>query len=219
MRVIIVGCGRLGAELAYRLYRRGHDVSVIDNVEAAFNSLPADFQGHLCEGEALNQDVLHRAGIQRADALAAVTSSDALNMVIGHIARQVYDVPVVIARNYGPNCLPLFEVFDLQTVSSTSWGAQRVEEMLSHSDLRTVFSAGNGEVEIYEIQIPDSIQESSLHDLLPAEVIPVSVTRAGRAILPDANIKVRAEDILHVSATFEGIQKLREIMSKSQKEA
>jgi trk system potassium uptake protein TrkA len=218
MRVIIVGCGRLGAELAYRLYRRGHDVSVVDNVEAAFNSLPPDFQGHICEGEALNQDVLQRAGIQRADALAAVTSSDSLNMVVGHIARAVYEVPIVIARNYGPNCLSLFEIFDLQTVSSTSWGAQRVEEMISHSELRTVFSAGNGEVEIYEVLVPDNIQEVRLSDLLPAQVIPVSITRAGRAILPDTDLTIRAKDILHISATFEGIHNLREILSQKQKE-
>ncbi len=62
MKVIVIGCGRLGAELAYNLFKRGHDVSVIDNVPASFNNLPADFQGRLNEGEALSQDVLHRAG-------------------------------------------------------------------------------------------------------------------------------------------------------------
>jgi trk system potassium uptake protein len=219
MKVIVVGCGRLGAELAYRLYRRGNDVSVIDNIEAAFNSLPADFQGHLCEGEALNQDVLHRAGVQRADALAAVTSSDPLNMCVGHIAHTVYHVPNVIVRNYGPYCLPLFETFGLQTVSSTTWGAQRVEEMISHSELRTVFSMGNGEVEVYELRIPAELDGKKFKDLLSDLIIPVSVTRAGRAILPDSNMELHTDDVIHVSATFEGIEALRSFMANPRKEA
>jgi len=139
--------------------------------------------------------------------------------VVGHIAKEVYDVPIVIARNYGPSCLPLFETFGLQTVSSTSWGAQRVEEMISHSELRTVFSAGNGEVEIYEVQAPDAMEGKTLAELLPADILPVSVTRAGRAILPVGEMKILTGDILHVSATFDGIQKLRAILSKFRQEA
>ena len=76
MQVIVVGCGRLGAELAHRLFKRGHDVTVIDQVVAAFDNLNPLFRGRTVEGEVLNQDVLHRAGIEHAEALAAVTNSD-----------------------------------------------------------------------------------------------------------------------------------------------
>ena len=147
----------LGAELAYNLFKRGHDVSVIDNVPASFNNLPADFQGRLNEGEALSQDVLHRAGIEKADAVAAVTNSDALNAVVAYVAKTVYKVPNVLARNYDPRTREIFESFGLQTVSSTSWGAQRMEELIFHSDVRTVFSAGNGEVELYEVVITRTV--------------------------------------------------------------
>jgi branched-chain amino acid aminotransferase len=71
MKVIVVGCGRFGSELAYRLYKSGHEVAIVDAIPEAFNILPVDFRGRLIEGDALNQDVLHRAGIEHADALAA----------------------------------------------------------------------------------------------------------------------------------------------------
>lgn len=210
MKVIVIGCGRLGAELAYNLFKRGHDVSVIDNVPASFNNLPADFQGRLNEGEALSQDVLHRAGIEKADAVAAVTNSDALNTVAAYVAKSVYKVPSVLARNYDPRTREIFEYFGLQTVSSTSWGAQRMEELIFHSDVRTVFSSGNGEVELYEVVITDQWDGKTFNDLIDCEdCLPVSLTRAGRATIPSRDSKIRAGDIALISATFEGIEGLR----------
>ncbi len=219
MKVIIVGCGRFGSELAARLFRRGHEISVIDNSAAAFHSLPPNFHGRLIEGDALNQDVLIRAGIHDADALATVTSSDSLNLVVGHIARMMYEVPTVIARNYGPNCRVLFEIFGLQVISSSSWGAQRVEEMISHSEVRTVFSAGNGEVEIYELPIPESWNGRRLSDLLNELSAPVAVTRAGRAFLPANDTLLEKDDMVHISATFDGIEEIRRRVHQPAKEA
>ncbi|NLF50340.1 MAG: TrkA family potassium uptake protein [Leptolinea sp.] len=221
MKVIVIGCGRLGAELAYNLYKRGHDVSVIDNIPAAFNNLPADFQGRLNEGEALSQDVLHRAGIEKADALAVVTNSDELNTVAAYVAKTVYKVPNVLARNYDPRTRELFESFGLQTVSSTSWGAQRMEELIFHSDVRTVFSAGNGEVELYEVVITPFWDGKTFNELIDCEnCLPVSLTRAGRAIIPDRSTRLNAGDVALISATFEGIEGLRRrLMNLDKQEA
>ena len=210
MKVIVVGCGRLGSDLAVRLFKQGHEVSVIDNVPAAFANLPGDFQGRVIEGEALSQDVLFRAGIERADALVAATNSDALNAVVGHIAKSMYDVPRVAARNYDPHCRPMLESFNLQVVSSTSWGAQRLEELIYHADVRTLYSAGNGEVEFYEITIPEDKDGVTVAEVeIPGEMIVISVTRAGRADLPKPTMVLHEGDILNISATNEGIEKLR----------
>jgi len=210
MRVIVIGCGRLGAELSYNLYKRGHDVSVIDNVPASFNNLPADFQGRLNEGEALSEDVLHRAGMEKADAVAAVTNSDALNAVVAYVAKEVYKVKNVLARNYDPRTRELFEFYGLQTVSSTSWGAQRMEELIFHSDIRTIFSAGNGEIEIYEVVINDLWNGRTFNELIECEdCLPVSLTRGGRAIIPTKESVLHTGDVVLISATFEGIESLR----------
>jgi trk system potassium uptake protein TrkA len=216
MKVVIVGCGRLGAELASRLFQRGHEVSVVDADEAAFSKLPANFEGRLNEGDAINRDVLHRAGVERADALAAVTDSDVLNAVVGHLARSYYNVPNVVVRNHDPRYRPLLEAFDLQVVSALSWGAQRVEELIYDVDTRAVFSAGNGEVEIYEVAIPAEWSGRTVGDLVSSMTnIPVSVTRAGRAMLPTSNMVLEIGDVVHVSATLEGIEALRNHMGLS----
>lgn len=211
MHMIVVGCGRLGSALAYRLFRAGHQVAVIDSMASSFNNLPADFTGRFHEGDALSQDVLQRAGIEQADALAAVTSSDAINAVVARIATHVYHIPNVVARNYDPRCRVLFEELQLQVISSTSWGAQRIEEMLYDSAIHTVFSAGNGEVEIYEFVIPIEWGGKILADLLPdEECLPISITRAGKAMMPQEGFALQAGDIIHVSATFNGSDCLRQ---------
>jgi trk system potassium uptake protein TrkA len=107
--------------------------------------------------------------------------------------------------------LPVLEAFGLQVVSSTSWGAQRIQELLLEPSFRTIFSAGNGEVEIYEMLIPPSWDEHLLGDLLRdnPDCLPVALTRAGRALLPNAETILRAGDLLNISATFAGAKGLR----------
>jgi len=215
MNIIVVGCGRIGVELAYNLYKRGHEVSVIDAVPAALNNLPADFNGRTQEGDALNQDVLERAGIKTCDGLAAVTNSDALNAAVSHIAKVCYHVPTVIARNYDPHLRAIFEAFGIQDVSSTAWGAQRLEELLYHSDVKTVFSAGNGEIEVYEIVIPAWWDGHPLSDLMTcSDCRPIALTHAGKAILPESDVIVRAGDLLNVVATFDGIETTRAFINQ-----
>ena len=131
MNVIVVGCGRMGSELAYRLFQMGHHVTVMDIAASAFYNLPADFRGHKVEGEILAREVLHRAGIEKADGLAAVTNSDAFNAVVGHLARTVYQVRNVVVRNYDPRWRAMHDAFGFQVISSSSWGAQRMAEMIS----------------------------------------------------------------------------------------
>jgi trk system potassium uptake protein TrkA len=210
MKMIVVGCGRLGSGVAYRLFKNGHAVVVVDHDDAAFNNLPTDFQGRTVHGDALNIGVLDRAGIEEADGLAAVTSSDAMNVVIAHIAQQIYDISNVVSRNYDPHYFPLHEAFDLQVVSSATWGSQRIEEMMYHGEVKSLFSAGNGEVEIYEILIPDQWANQPLDKLLPeTKAIPVALTRAGKAILPLGQLVLQAGDRLQFSASLEGALTIR----------
>lgn len=209
MKMIVIGCGRIGAELAYRLYQKGNQVVVIDQRESAFQNLPMDFRGRLLEGHATSQDMLRRAGIQEADGVAVVTNSDTVNAVVAHIARSVYNVPSVVVRNYDSRYRAMHEVFGLQVVSSASWGAQRIEELLYQQTTRTVFSAGNGEVEIYEFSISEALAGRQLKDLTNGDTVPVAVTRAGRAVLPDATMRLEEGDVVLVSATLDGSESLR----------
>jgi trk system potassium uptake protein TrkA len=209
MFVIVVGCGRVGSELAGRLFQAGHQVAVIDEVGASFENLSPDYRGRTIEGEVLSEEVLQRSGIEKADGLAAVTNSDSVNAVVGHVARTVYDVPNVVVRNYNPRWLPMHHAFGLQVVSSTGWGAQRIEELLSDPRGRAVFSAGNGEVELYEVVVPAVWSARTVQDLLGGPgCVAASLTRAGRAMLPGPDTALETGDVLHVSSTRQGMHAL-----------
>lgn len=207
MNFIVVGCGRVGAELCFHLFKRGHQIVVVDINKDAFNRLHPDFRGRTLEGEGLAEGVLERAGIREADGLAAVTNSDTLNAVVAHAARIIYNVPNVVARNYDPNLRSVIEAFGLQTVGSTYWGAQRVEELLMSPSQRMVYSAGNGEVEVYEVQIPEAWSGRTLAELLEpvGQCYPVALSRAGHSFLPEPTMRLQAGDMLDISSTFEGI--------------
>ena len=216
MNFIVVGCGRVGAELCYHLFKQGHQIVVVDINKESFNRLHPDFRGRTLEGEGLAEGVLERAGIYEAHGLAAVTNSDMLNAVVAHAARTVYNVPNVVARNYDPNLRPIIEGFGLQTVGSTSWGAQRVEELLMYPTQRMVYSAGNGEVEIYEVQITDEWNGRTLGELLRplGDCYPVALSRAGKAFLPQTETNLQRGDLLNFSSTFEGMRALMARLSK-----
>lgn len=210
MNVIVIGCGRLGADLCYRLYKRGDHVTVIDRVATAFNRLPPDFRGRTLEGDVLSEAVLHRAGIEKADALAAVTSSDSLNSVVAHVASSFYSVPHVVVRNFDPRWRPLVEAFGLQVVSSSTWGAQRLEELLSPGAVQPLLAAGNGEVEICELIVPESWNGKTVHQLADAgDGLVAALARAGRGQLPTPDTVLQTGDVVHISSTPKGIAKLR----------
>ncbi len=215
MNLIIIGCGRVGAELSYRLFKGGHQVTVVDSNRQAFNRLHPDFRGRTLEGEGLAENVLDRAGIKEADGLAAVTNSDTLNAVVAHTARMYYHVPIVVARNYDPGLRSVIEAFGLQTVSSTFWGAQRVEELLINPTQRVVYSAGNGEVEVYEISVPEAWNGQTLGRLMESltQCYAVAVTRAGRSSLPDFGMALQTGDILNISSNDDGISALTSRLS------
>lgn len=219
MNFIVVGCGRVGAELSFRLFKNGHQVVVVDNDQKSFNRLHPDFRGRTVEGEILSSDTFSRAGIDKADGVAVVTNSDTMNAVIGHSIRVHYpNVKQVIVRNYDPAMREMLEAFGLQLVSSTAWGAERVQELLIDPSFRAVFSAGNGEVEMYEMYISPKWDGLTVASLLDGckHTICAALTRAGRAELPSPDTKLRSGDVLTVSATLEGVQALRAKLQEGQ---
>jgi trk system potassium uptake protein TrkA len=212
MKFIVIGCGRVGEQLAYRLYQQQHKVVVVDNNRNSFNRLPPDFHGRTVEGEVLSADTFTRAGVATADGVAVVTNSDTLNAVIGHAIRTHYpQVKRVLVRNYDPAMRDMLEAFGLQVISSTAWGAERMQELLIDASFRSVFSAGNGEVELYEIYIPEKWEERTVSALLSGctnTIMIAALTRAGHAEMVSPDSVLKGGDILTVSATLEGMTAL-----------
>lgn len=220
MQFIIVGCGRMGAELARRLSLKQHQVAIIDDNPANFGYLHPAFDGRTIQGDALSQEVLHRAGIEEADGLAAMTRQDALNAVIGHAARVRYNIANVVIRNYNPRWMPVYETFKLQTVSSTNWGAQRIEEALYETVTHNIFSAGHGEVGVYQVTVPERWIGQPLHTLLDNRLYAaVAITRAGRALFPTPESTLEEGDLLYISTTCDGLETLLGQQTSCQREA
>lgn len=212
MFVIVVGCGRVGSELAFGLFQAGHQVAVIDEIGTSFENLHPDYRGRTIEGEVLSEEVLKRSGIESADGLAAVTNSDSVNAVVGHVARTVYEVPNVVVRNYNPRWLPMHHTFGLQVVSSTGWGAQQIEALLVNPSGRAVLSTGNGEVQIYEMVASPAWAGRAVSEVLAGgDCVAAAVTRAGRSMLPTPETVLEPGDVLHLSATPEGMARLRRL--------
>jgi len=210
MRIVIVGCGRAGAELAYRMNRAGHAVTIVDQSSASFQNLHPDFDGRTLHGDVLSRDVLERSGIEGAEGFAAVTNSDTVNAVAAHVARTVFGVPSVVVRGYATGSLRLHEAFGFNVVSSTSWGASRIEALLQQGALRAVYSAGNGEVELYEVPVTAGWDGRTLGALLAdGGCSAAAITRAGKALLPAPELALAAGDVVLVGATLAGLETLR----------
>jgi trk system potassium uptake protein TrkA len=218
MNFIVIGCGRVGSQLSYSLFKNGHQVVVVDSNKNSFNRLHSDFHGRTVEGYELSSDTLIRAGVSTADGVAVATNSDTVNAVIGHAIRTHYpQVKQVLVRNYDPAMREMLEAFGLQVVSSTAWGAERLQELLIDASFHAVFSAGNGEVEVYEMHIPqewDGRLVSVLLDGCKNKIVVAALTRAGRAELAFPESILKSGDILTVSATLEGVTALQARLQK-----
>lgn len=130
MKIIILGCGRVGIYLAQELDKAGHQVTVVDRNRDSFAKLGADFGGQMVLGTGIDEDILKKAGIEKADAFIAVTNGDNTNAMAAQIAQHVFHVPHVVARLYDPIREETYHLLGLNTVCSTVMGAEKIREMV-----------------------------------------------------------------------------------------
>jgi trk system potassium uptake protein TrkA len=131
VKVVILGCGRVGATLASRLEQAGHDVTIIDARSDAFQRLDSKFKGKRIQGNGVDEEVLKRAGIEAADAFAAVTNGDNRNIMASQIAKEIFHVKRVICRIYDPLRQQTYEELGLETFSPTILGANVLFDALT----------------------------------------------------------------------------------------
>ena len=213
MKIIIIGCGKLGAGLAEALGQRDIGVTVVDREPTAFERLGASFRGETVTGGGFDRDVLIRAGIERADGLAAVTSSDEVNVVAARLARQLFRVPRVVARLYEPRKAEVYRRLGLQTISHDTWGISRSIELLCYSKLETIKSLGSGEVDIVEAEVPHLLVSRTVNDLtVPGEIHVVAVTRRGKTFLPTLGTEFQEGDLVHVALLASSAERLKAIL-------
>ncbi|OGB87054.1 potassium transporter TrkA [candidate division WOR-1 bacterium RIFCSPLOWO2_02_FULL_46_20] len=142
MHIIIVGCGRVGAQLAQLLSSEGHNIVIIDKKAEAFKRLGSNFNGISIAGVGFDPEILKRAGIEHADAFAAVTSGDNSNIMASQIAKKIYNVKRVITRIYDPLRADIYKKFGLNTISTTTIVAQIFRSALLKESSKLEYSIG-----------------------------------------------------------------------------
>jgi trk system potassium uptake protein TrkA len=212
MKIVVVGCGRAGAELAVRMSRNGHEVTVVDGSGMAFANLPPEFRGRTIQGDALAEGTLAAAGAAQADGLAAVTASDAVNAVVAHAARAIFGVKRVVVRSYAPSRESIHEAFGHHAISSTMWGAQRLEERLEDEVGESEASFGSGEVRVWRVTLPHDAPARALAPRGDGYAI-VAVTRDGSTVVPGESVDARGGDVLHVACTPERVGAARRALA------
>jgi trk system potassium uptake protein len=213
MKVIVMGCGRIGSQVSMILSNQGHDVVVIDHDNNAAGRLAPSFKGKLIKGIGFDRRVLQDAGIEQADSFVACSSSDNANIVAARIARNVFHVPRVVTRLYDPLRAEIYQRLGLTTISSSAWGAQRIVQVLSHTDLDVVNSFGHGEVSLVELEVPPQLVGKFVTSLnVPSEIMVVAITRDDQAFVPVSGTEFREGDTISLSVMSASMVRLEEML-------
>lgn len=138
MKVIILGCGRVGSTLASTMFRNGHDVTIIDRNSDAFRRLGPDFRGNMLVGNGVDEEVLKKAGIEHADAFVAVTNGDNTNIMSVQIAKKKFRVPKAVARIYDPIRACAYQELGVETICTTVVSARLFNDYLMGKDLSAI---------------------------------------------------------------------------------
>ena len=202
MHVIIVGCGRVGSQLALMLSREGHDVVIIDRKASSFKRLGSSFNGITLTGVGFDPDVLKRAGVDRADAVAAVTNGDNSNIMIGQVAKRIFKVPKVIARLYDPERAHIYKKFGLDTICSTIIGANLIKNLVLEETFAFRMPIGS-DATLIEFKAKSKHIGKKVTDLnIEGIFMPSALERAGETIIPKKGTLIQAEDkIIGISKT------------------
>jgi trk system potassium uptake protein TrkA len=215
VRVLVIGCGRVGAGLALELAERRDTVSVIDKDSRAFERLGERFNGHTVEGIGFDRDVLEQAGIARADALVAVTGGDNSNIVTARIARETYKVPRVIARIQDPRRAVIYEELGVMTVATVGWTLGKIRDYLEHVPLKEEDTFGRGEVTLVRLELPQHLVDRSVADIEKGGGLRVvSITRHGSALVPDAETTLAEGDIVRLAVQADTRSRLDDLLSE-----
>jgi trk system potassium uptake protein TrkA len=196
-----MGCGRVGSSVSDGLSRLGHDVAVIDSDSTAFNRLSPDFAGERVLGLGFDRDVLLQAGIEEADAFAAVSSGDNSNIISARLAREIFRVPRVVARIYDAKRAEVYERLGIPTIATVPWTTDRLLNALTRDTETTKWRDPTGTVAVAEVALHDDWVGHRASDLETATGARVAfLIRFGTGVLPESKTVFQAGDQVYIAA-------------------
>ena len=199
VHVVIMGCGRVGSTLARSLEERNHTVSVIDNNPDAFRRLGPGFNGTKVTGYGFDQGVLTEAGIQRADAFAAVSSGDNSNIIAARVARESFGIQQVVARIYDPGRAEVYQRLGITTVATVKWTADQVLRRILPAGAEPNFRDPSGTIRLDQVPVPDVwVAEPTIRLQQQTRSRIAWIDRLGEGMLPQRDTVLQEGDILHL---------------------
>jgi trk system potassium uptake protein TrkA len=213
MNIIIMGCGRVGAQVSQLLVKQGHMVTVIDHDANALAKLGKDFKGRVVQGLGFDKNVLVEAGVESAEGFVSASSSDNANIVAARIARNIFRVPRVVARLYDPVRAEVYQRLGLTTISSTLWGAERIVEVVTHNDLDVVDVFRDGNTTLVRVEAPPRLIGYHVSQMnIPGEVLVIAITRDDQTFIPVSGTEFQDGDIIYLTVIPSAMNRLEELL-------
>lgn len=210
MYVIIVGCGRVGSELARLLAGEGHDVVVIDKNPVSFQRLGGTFNGLTVVGNGFNVDLLKQAGIEEADAFCAVTNGDNTNLVSAQVAKKIFSVPKVIARVYDPQRAHIYSALGLDIISGTILFAAMIRDKIIESRFSS-YLIETKELGVIEMEVKNDLVGKTIQQInVPGEFLVVAIRRLEGVLIPEPKTVLKGKDTLMAVVKVASLEKIKD---------
>ena len=214
MKVVVLGCGRVGSGVARELAVRDVEVTVVDWKPEALSWLGEGFPGRTLCGSILEREILIDAGIEQADAATTVTGNDATNAAVALAARRVFRVPTVVARLYDPRSAEIYQRLGIRTLAPVTWGIQRIADLTTATTVTPTATLGAGGVELVEVRVPPLLDGRPTAELqVEGEIQVVAVTHHGRTTLVTPASRLTAGDLAHVAVGIASVGRLETLLA------
>lgn len=209
MYVIIVGCGRVGSQLARLLSGEGHNVVVIDKNAASFERIGSTFNGLTLVGNGFDLNLLRQAGIEKAGAFCAVTNGDNTNLISAQVAKKIFNVPKVIARVYDPQRAHIYANLGLDVISGTILFAAMIRDKIIESRFSS-YLIETKELGVFEVEVKRELVGRAIRDInVPAEFLVVAIRRLDGVIIPEPDTVLKEKDVLMAVVKVASLDKIK----------
>ncbi|MCU0666287.1 MAG: TrkA family potassium uptake protein [Candidatus Omnitrophica bacterium] len=210
MYIIIVGCGRVGSQLAKLLSNEGHNVVVIDKSQSSFERLGNAFNGLTLSGNGFDLDLLKQAGIEKSDAFCAVTNGDNTNLICAQVAKRIFKIPKVFARVYDPNRANIYAYLGLDIISGTVLFASMLRDKIIESRFSS-YLIETKELGVLEIEAKDSLVGKSVQEINdPPDILVVAIRRVDGVIIPQPGTVLKPKDSLMAVVKVSSLKKIKD---------
>jgi len=215
LHVVIMGCGRVGSTVAHSLESRGHTVAVIDQNPDAFRRLGAEFAGLTVTGVGFDREVLIEAGIERADAFAAVSSGDNSNIIAPRVARATFGIQNVVARIYDPGRAEVYQRLGIPTVATVRWTADQVLRRILPAGTEPEFRDPSGTIRVDVVAVSARwTGQRTVHFQEQAGCRIAWIDRLGEGMIPTRETVMQEGDVLHLVMREEAVDKVMSVFER-----